>query len=48
MCTLFYVTPTYVGAIISSSSGSWDQNFFKTYDNEIGREITAPKHVEAM
>jgi len=35
MRTVFDVAPICIGAIISPSSGSWHQNFFKTYSNRL-------------
>ena len=36
MLTIFYIALTCFGAIISPSSESRHQNFFKTYNNKIG------------
>jgi hypothetical protein len=41
MRTIFYIVPTCFGAIILPSSGTWHQNFFKTYSNKIGHN----KHI---
>jgi hypothetical protein len=36
MRTVFYISTICLGAIISPSSGSWHQNFFKTHSDKIG------------
>jgi len=36
MRPIFHIAPTFFGAIISSSSGTWHRNFFTTYSNKIG------------
>lgn len=35
------IAPTCLGAIISTSSGSWHQNLFKAYRNKIGQFKTS-------
>jgi hypothetical protein len=35
MDTTFYIAPTCFDIIVSLSSGSWHQNFFKTYSNKL-------------
>ena len=36
MCAIFYIASACFGVIISQSSRSRHQNFFKTYSNEVG------------
>ena len=46
-CYLFHTAPTCFGAIISPSSGIWNQNSFQTYSNKVGlcRHMLTETHV---
>jgi hypothetical protein len=35
---IFYKTPTFIDVVITLSSGSWHQTFFKTYSNKRGHK----------
>jgi len=46
MLQYFYIVPIRFDVIISPSSGSWHQRFFKTYSNKIGHNKHAVSTVQ--